>query len=149
MKCDAKAKFFRQANLVGSCKVANFTMVIATMTVHIFPTFGYCDQRQYMKRYLRKPLDIKVRSFTTRLIQLNSCRPYFPPDCPGQLVTSLLGDDIKEILYHAMPNLWEKKMIEQGYNYSDGPIHAMAELFETKIENLEKSIPPSIPSRTN
>ena len=38
-------------------------------------------------------------------------------------------------------------MIEQGYNYLDGPIHAMAEFFKTRIENLERSIPPSVPSR--
>ena len=38
-------------------------------------------------------------------------------------------------------------MVEQGYNYLDGPIHAMAEFFETRIENLEKLIPLSLPSR--
>ena len=38
-------------------------------------------------------------------------------------------------------------MVEQGYNYLDGPIHTMAEFFKTRIENLEKSIPPSVPSR--
>ena len=119
--------------------------VMATMTVHVFPTYAYCDQRRYMQRYLKKPLDMKVRSFTTRLIQLNTYLPYFPPDRPGQLVTSLPDDDIKEILYHAMPNTWKKKMIEQGYNYLDGPIHSMAEFFETRIENLEKSIPTSVP----
>ena len=140
LKGDAKAEFLQQANLVGSCTVANFTTVMATMTVHVFPTYAYRDQRRYMQRYLKKPLDMKVRSFTTRLIQLNTYLPYFPPDRPGQLVTSLPDDDIKEILYHAMPNTWKKKMIEQGYNYLDGPIHAMAEFFETRIENLEKSI---------
>ena len=46
-----------------------------------------------------------------------------------------------------MPNTWEKKMVEQGYNYSGGPIYAMAEFFETRIENLEKSISPNVPSR--
>ena len=40
-------------------------------------------------------------------------------------------------------------MVEHGYNYLDGLIHAMAEFFETRIENLEKSIPPSVPSRNN
>ena len=40
-------------------------------------------------------------------------------------------------------------MVEQGYNYLDGPIHSMAKFFETRIENLEKSIPPSVPSRNN
>ena len=55
--------------------------------------------------------------------------------------------DIKEILYHAMPNTWEKKIVEQGYNYLDGPVHSMAEFFETRIEILQKSIPPSVPSK--
>ena len=37
-----------------------------------------------------------------------------------------------------MPNRWKKKIVEQGYNYLDGPIHSMVEFFETRIENLEK-----------
>ena len=46
-----------------------------------------------------------------------------------------------------MPNTWEKKKVEKGYNYLEGPIHAMTEFFETRIEKLEKSIPPSVPLR--
>ena len=40
-------------------------------------------------------------------------------------------------------------MVGQGYNYLDNPIYSMVEFFETRIENLEKSIPPSVPSRNN
>ena len=69
---------------------------------------------------------MKVWSCTTRLIQLNTYLQYFPPGRPGQLVTSLPDDDIKEILYQAMTNTWKKKMIEQRYNYLDGHIHSMA-----------------------
>ena len=83
---------------------------------------------------------MKVRSFTTRLIQSNIYLPYVLPGRPGQLLKSLPVDDIKEILYNAMP-------VGQGYNYLDGPIQNMAEIFEIKIKNLEKSIPPSVPSR--
>ena len=43
LKCDAQAKFLQQATLAGRCTVANFTMVMATMTVHIFPTYAYHD----------------------------------------------------------------------------------------------------------
>ena len=50
-KGDAKAEFLQQANLVGSCSVGNFTSVMATMTVHIYPTYAYCDQRLCMQRY--------------------------------------------------------------------------------------------------
>ena len=55
---------------------------------------------------------MKVRSFSTRLIQPNTYLPYFPPDRPDKLVTSLPDDDIKEILYHTMRNTWKKKMVE-------------------------------------
>ena len=76
---------------------------------------------------------MRVQSFTTRLIQLNTYIPYFLLDRPGQLVTSLPEDDIKEILYHAIPNTLKRKILEQGYNYLDGPIHSMEEFFESRI----------------
>ena len=46
-----------------------------------------------------------------------------------------------------MPNTHEKKMVEQGYKYLDGNIHAMAKFFQKRIENLEKLIPSSVPIR--
>ena len=92
---------------------------------------------------------MRVWSFITRLSQLNTYLPYFLPDRLGQLVKSLPDDDIKEILYQPIPNQWEKKMVEQGYNNLGGSIHSMEEFFETRIENLEKSIPPSVTSRNN
>ena len=84
-------------------------------------------------KYFRKYLDMKAQIFATRLIQLNIYLPYFPPDHPDQIVTSLPHDDIKKILYHTMPNMSKKKMVKQGYNYLDGPIHSMAEIFESRI----------------
>ena len=76
-----------------------------------------------------------VQNLTTRIIQLNTYLLHFPPDCSGQLVTSIPYDNIKEILFHAMSNTREKKIAEHGYNYLDGPIHSMAEFFETRTEN--------------
>ena len=35
LKGDAKAKLTQQANLVGSCTVGSFTIVMATMTAHV------------------------------------------------------------------------------------------------------------------
>ena len=104
---------------------------MAAMTLHILPTYAYHDQKWYQKRYLRKPRDMKVCAFTTRLSQ------YFLPDYPCQFVTPLPNDEIKKILYHTMPNFW-KKMTEQGYNYYDGSIQYMAEFFDTRIKNLER-----------
>ena len=98
LKADAKAEITKHANLVGSCAVSNFTTVMVTITVQISPVLAYKDQKWYMYRYLRKPKTMKVRTFTTRLIQLNNYLPYFPPDCIGQMVTALPDDEVKEIL---------------------------------------------------
>ena len=45
LKGDSKDEFLQQANLVGSCIVTNFTMVIVSMTVYVFPTYAYHGQR--------------------------------------------------------------------------------------------------------
>ena len=142
LKCDANAEFNQQANLVGSCTVGNFTMVMVIMTVHTFPVAAYQDQKRYMRRYSRKPKTLKVYTFTSRLIHLNNIIPYFPPDCIWHMVAALPDDEIEEILYHTMPNMWRKKMTEQRYNYLDRSIQDMSGFFETRIENLETIAPP-------
>ena len=86
---------------------------------------------------------MKVRTFTTRVIQLNNYLAYFPPDCVGQMVTALPDDAVKEILYHAIPYSWRKKMTKQGYNYLDRSIQEMSDFFETRVENLETPLPPA------
>ena len=53
LKGDSKAEFTQQANLVGSFTIDDFTTVMATMTVHIFPILAYHNQKRYMYRYLR------------------------------------------------------------------------------------------------
>ena len=44
LKGGAKVEFLQKAYLVGSCTVENFTKVMVTMTVHVFPTYAYHDQ---------------------------------------------------------------------------------------------------------
>ena len=76
---------------------------------------------------------MKVCTFTTRLMQLNKYLLYFPPDCVGQIVTAQPDDEVKEILYHAMPNLWRKKMTKQGYNYLERYIQEISDSFEIRV----------------
>ena len=78
---DTKAVFCQKANLAGLHKVAKCNTVMNKMTAHIFPTYANHDQRQYMQRYLRKPPDMKVYTFTTMLLELNTYLAYFSPDC--------------------------------------------------------------------
>ena len=147
LKSDAKAECIQQANLERSYAVGNFTKVMATMTVHIFLVLAYQDQKRYIFRYLRKPKTMKACTFTTRLIQLNNYLPYFPPDCVGWMVTSLPDDEVREINYYGMSNLWRKKMTEQVYNKLDRSIQEMLDFFEKRVVNLKTPVaPPAVRS---
>ena len=41
LKCDTKAKFIQQPNLVGSCTVGSFNLGMTTTTVFIFHIHAY------------------------------------------------------------------------------------------------------------
>ena len=65
------------------------------------------------------------------------------------MVTALPNDEVKEILYYAMPDLWRMKLTKQGYNYLDRSIQEMSGFFETRVENLETpATPPTVRSLT-
>ena len=66
--------------------------------------------------------------------------PFFPPETEGQESSKLSDDDMKDILYHAMPNSWKQNMTEQGYNYIAQTLTEMTEIFEIRIENLETPV---------
>ena len=147
LKGDAKAEFDAKANAAGTRTVEHFEQVMNQMTAHVFPTYAYRDQKRYLARYIRKPPSMKVKTFTTRLVQLNEYLPYFPPDSDNQEVVKLQLDDLKEILYHAMPNSWKKKMTEQGFNYIAHHIYEISDFFETRCENLESQAEPGNKTR--
>ena len=92
---DTNTEFCQKTNLVGSHTVANFITVMNKMTAQIFPACTNRDQRPYMQRYLRKPPEMKVQTFTTRLLQLNAHLAYFPPDHAKQSVNPLPEDKVK------------------------------------------------------
>ena len=70
-----------------------------------------------MRRYLRKPREMRTREFNTRLQELNLYLSKFPPF--GGDAQKLDKDDLVEILEFAVPARWQKDMLYQGFNASE------------------------------
>ena len=134
---DVKATFNQAALDIGIRTVENFNKVLMEMTKHAFPAYAFREQKRYLRRHLVKPRSMKLRSFISRLQELNVYLEEFPPDTEGQETESLPADEILDIIYHSMPTTWKNKMIEQGFNYADSTIKEMTDFFETRVENLE------------
>ena len=101
------------------------------MTKHAFLAYAFHEQKWYLRRHLVKPGSMKLRSFISRLQELNAYLEEFLPDKEGQETTPLPADEIMDIIYYSMPTTWKNKMIEQGFNYADTTIKEMTNLFET------------------
>ena len=80
---------------------------------------------------------MKLRSFISRLQELNAYLGEFPPDTEGQETAPLSAKEIMDIIYHSMPTIWKNKLIEQGFNYANSTIKEMTDFFLTRVKKLE------------
>ena len=112
------------------------------MTKHAFPAYALREQKWYLCRHLVKPRSMKLRSFISRLQELNTYLEEFPPSIEGQEAKPLPADEIMNIIYHSMPTIWENMMIEPGFNYADSTIKEKINFKEKKkIFNSCQEIP--------
>ena len=89
---DARATLNQAALDIGIRTVDNFNKVLLKMTKHEFPAYAFHEQNRYLRRHRVKPRSMKIRTFMSRLQELNAYLEEFPPDTKGQK-TVLLPED--------------------------------------------------------
>lgn len=129
---DALSAFNSAAATAGNETLDHFKMATRGLISHVFPVRALQLQKQYMRRYLRKPLETKIRNFMSRLVEINSYLTEFPPYAPNQ---SLPMDEVLEIATFAVPAKWQKAMNMHGF---DATLHSPSEFVEF-CERLEFS----------
>ena len=88
---------------IGIHTVENFNKVLMEMTKHAFPAYAFHEQKSFLRRHLVKPRSIKLRSFISRLLELNAYLEEFPPDTVGHETGSLPAEEFLDVIYHSMP----------------------------------------------
>jgi hypothetical protein len=82
----------------------------------VFPICAYAIQKQAMRRFMRKPRDMKIREYVDRLQEINDYLVYFPTKDGEAEATKLPEEEIMDILLFGIPNSWSKKMVELGFD---------------------------------
>ena len=81
---------------------------------------------------------MKLRSFISRLKELNAYLKDLPPDTEGQKTKPLrAGENFYGYFLSLHAHHVKKNMIEQVYNYAYSTVKEMTDLFETRVANLE------------
>jgi hypothetical protein len=78
------------------------------------PTKALEKQRRYMRRGCRKPTDMTIRQYVSRMIHINDKElPMLPPFAA---TNSLTDAEMIDIVLYGMPNSWEQEMAKQGHD---------------------------------
>jgi hypothetical protein len=134
---DALAAFNKAAKENATETTANYEKCVQALITHVLPRKALAIQKRYMRRFLRKPKDMKVREFMNRLVEVNMYLKEFPPfSAEGQ---ELPDDEIMDIAEFAVPATWQKTMIMHGFNPTAGTPSEFVEF----CERIEFSEPPS------
>ena len=134
LRGDALAAFITRSAAAGGQMLANLSAVINGVTQHIFPERSLQKQKRYMRRFMRKPYEMRMRVYSARVTEINAYLNYFPPFLANQ---QLPNDEILELLEFAIPTSWQREMTRQGY---DPAAHSVQDLvqFCERLESTEK-----------
>ena len=100
---DALAAFNRAATATGNETNDHLKTCLTELKKHIFPQKALNNQKRYMRRFLRKPREMKIREFMTRLNKINELLTLFPPVRDGQEAEKLPDDELMDIAEFAVP----------------------------------------------
>ena len=71
-------------------------------------------QKRYMRHYMRKPRDMKMRVYRNRVVELNNYLERFPT--VFNATQKIDDDEIVDILEFATPNKWQSEMVRLGFD---------------------------------
>ena len=102
--------------------------------VSFFPINALSKQKRSMRRAMRKPWDISLKRFTTRLTELKNYLLLFPGSSADK---KMPPEELNKILLHAVPNGWENQAYLQGWEFEMKSYKDTCELLE-RMETEEK-----------
>ena len=141
LKGTAVTKYGNVARDTGPQTIQNFKIVVKELTKYFFPQHAVRIQKRYIRRFIRKPKDMKFRAFVNRVLELNGHLDKFPEETTNVTPTILEDDEIKDILHHACPKSWQDQMTTLGFNFPEKTIEDMIEFCE-RFEQIEEDVIP-------
>ena len=129
MKGDAYTYFNQYFTTVGNEDDVTFILgIVQALTSHIFPQRALRMQKRYMRRYMRKPRDMKMHVYRNRVVELNNYLERFPT--AFNATQNIDDDEIVDILELGTSNKWQSEMVRLGFDSAVANSQELAEFCE-------------------
>ena len=130
---DALMVFNVKTTQIGSETNTHYEEVMRALAEHVFPIKALQTQKRFMRRFLRKPRDMKARDFVSRVCEINEMLNQFP-GANGD--GSLPQDELLDLMEFGMPSSWQRQMIMHDFDPMDKSIPEFINMCE-RIEMTE------------
>jgi hypothetical protein len=133
LRGDALAAFDSAATEAGNETNANYVTSVRGFVTHFFPPRALAVQKRVMRRFMRKPTDMKMRKYQNRVEEMNRKLARFPPNFNDD--QKLADDELIDISEFGIPNAWQREMIVQDFDPME---HTLQELIQF-CERMERA----------
>ena len=122
---------------VGETKEV-FEEVMKEITRQVFPKRAVQTQKRFLRRFLKKPDDMRTRQFVSRALELNSQFVEYPEMVKGEPNTCIPKDEMLDLLEFTMPPEYQSQMVLQGF---DPLMHSVKDFIDfcERLESLDKT----------
>ena len=128
LKGDALSNFTQYFLTAGNEENDTFDLAIRSLITHIFPLRALRIQKRYMRRYMRKPREMKMRTYRNRVIELNNYLVMFPSNFND--AQKIDEEEIVDILEFGTPNKWQYEMVRMGFDSATATSQELVEFCE-------------------
>jgi hypothetical protein len=135
LKGDALSHFSQYFVTAGNENAETFEEGVKSLITHIFPVRALRIQKRYMRRYMRKPRDMKMRTYRNRVVELNNYLARFPSDFND--AQKIDDEEIVDILEFGTPNKWQYEMVRMGFDSATATSQQLVEFCE-RLEFTEE-----------
>ena len=128
LKGDALTHFNQYFLTAGNEENDTFDLAVRSLITHIFPLRALRIQKRYMRRYMRKPRDMKMRTYRNRVVELNNYLARFPSNFND--AQKIDDEEIVDILEFGTPNKWQYEMVCMGFDSATATSQELVEFCE-------------------
>ena len=119
----ALANFNHAVTANGNKSLANYKRCIQAVTLGVFPQSALQDQKRWMRRFLKKTIDMPVQDYIARIIEINDYLTEFPPTIVGGDAVKLLDNELLDLLEFGILIKWQRQMQVQNIKPTAGIIN--------------------------
>ena len=135
LKGDAATHLIQYFLSAGNKESDTFKLCIRSLITHIFPLRALRIQKRYMRLYMRKPREMKMREYRNRVVELKNYLARFPSNFSDD--QKIEDEELVDILEFGTPNKWQYEMVCMGFDSATTTSQELVEFCE-RLEFTEE-----------